>query len=44
MKTYRFHTNIDGRKFCESIRAASVSEAVATLRGALRDGETIVGW
>lgn len=43
MRTYRFHTNIDGRTFRETVQGRTISEAVATLRASLRDGETIVG-
>lgn len=44
MRTYLFHTMIDGRKYVVPMRAASIREAVADLRAALREGETIVGW
>jgi hypothetical protein len=44
MRTYNFHTMIDGRKFWDKVQGRTVNEALATLRGNLRDGETIVGW
>lgn len=44
MRTYNFHTQVDGRIFWERVQGRTISEAVATLRANLRDGETIVGW
>ena len=44
MRTYNFHTIIDGRKFWVPMKARTIREAVADLRASLRPGETIVGW
>lgn len=44
MRTYNFHTMIEGRRFWVPMRAASIAQAVADLRSTLREGETIVGW
>lgn len=42
--TYRFHTVLDGVKRSYPVLGYSISDAVATLRAGLYDGETIVGW
>lgn len=44
MRIYNFHTIVDGRYHWVKVEGLSVSEALATLRAAIRDGETIVGW
>ena len=44
MRTYHFHTIINGRTFLAPVQGSSVRDAVSILRGSLRDGETIVGW
>jgi hypothetical protein len=42
--TYNFHTIHEGVKRAYPVLGYSISDAVATLRAGLYDGETIVGW
>lgn len=44
MNTYNFHTVCEGKVIWVVIREDTLADALATLRGSLRDGETIVGW
>lgn len=44
MRTFNFHTVVNGRTFCEKVQGRTIGEAVATLRANLRDGEKIIGW
>jgi hypothetical protein len=44
VRTYHFHTIHEGVMRGYPILGTSVRDAVATLRSALYDGETIVGW
>jgi hypothetical protein len=44
VNTYHFHTIHDGIMRTYPIMGDSIRDAVTTLRSALYDGETIVGW
>lgn len=44
LRYFHFRTVIDGEVRTNKVLGWSVRDAVATLRGMLYDGETIVGW
>ncbi len=44
VRYFHFHTVVDGRTHPYAILGTSVTDAVRSLRLALYDGETIVGW
>lgn len=44
MRTYNFHTIIDGTVRWTVVHADSVREALRTLRATNYEGETVVGW
>lgn len=44
LRYFHFRTIIDGKVHANKVLGFSVRDAVATLRGMLYDGETIVGW
>lgn len=44
MRTYNFHTIVNGKTIWVVVREASIRDALATLRAGAYEGETIVGW